>query len=68
MTPESVVPVTGAWRDGDPPGHRSFATLFASRGHVLETGGRLGPVTVAYESWGTLNAARTTTRSSSCTR
>lgn len=58
MTPPSNVPVTGAWRDGDPPGHRQFARLFESRSHVLEAGGRLAPVTVAYETWGTLNAAR----------
>lgn len=58
MTPTSNVPVTGAWREGDPVGHRQFTTLFESRGHMLETGGRLAPVTVAYETWGTLNAAR----------
>jgi homoserine O-acetyltransferase/O-succinyltransferase len=57
MTPTSNVPVTGAWREGDPPGHRQFATLFESRVHVLEAGGRLGRVTVAYETWGTLSAA-----------
>ncbi len=58
MTPASVVPATGAWREGDPPGHRQFETLFESRDHVLETGGRLGPVTVAYETWGALSPAR----------
>ncbi|MGZ4675089.1 MAG: homoserine O-acetyltransferase MetX [Acidimicrobiia bacterium] len=47
-------PVTGAWRPGDPPGRRQFATLFEARPHVLESGGRLGPVTVAYETWGEL--------------
>jgi homoserine O-acetyltransferase/O-succinyltransferase len=52
------VPVTGAWRVGDPTGHRQFATLFESRPHILEAGGRLGPVTVAFETWGELNAAR----------
>jgi homoserine O-acetyltransferase len=50
------VPVTGAWRTGDPPGRRRFATLFDARPHVLETGGRLEHVTIAYETWGTLNA------------
>ena len=58
MTPSSIVPVTGAWREGDPPGHRQFVTLFESRSHSLEAGGRLAPVTVAYETWDTLNAAR----------
>ncbi len=50
------IPVTGAWRPGDPPGRRQFATFFSSRPHVLEAGGRLEGVTVAYETWGTLNA------------
>lgn len=58
MTRSSIVPVTGAWRDGDPPGRRQFVTLFESRSHVLEAGGHLAPVTVAYETWGTLTAAR----------
>ncbi len=53
-----MIPVTGAWRAGDPPGRRRFATLFDARPHVLETGGRLTHVTVAYETWGELNAAR----------
>ena len=58
MTPPSNVPVTGAWREGDPPGRRQFVTLFESRSHVLEAGGFLAPMTVAYETWGTLNAER----------
>lgn len=58
MTPSSIVPVTGAWREGDPPGRRQFVNLFESRSHVLEAGGHLAPVTVAYETWGTLNPAR----------
>src|SRR3954454_22700253 len=55
MTP-APIPVTGAWRPADPPGRRQFATLFDARPHVLETGGRLANVTIAYETWGTLNA------------
>jgi homoserine O-acetyltransferase len=51
-------PVSGAWRPGDPPGRRRFASLFADRPHVLEAGGRLSDVTVAYETWGELNAQR----------
>ncbi len=44
----------GAWRPGDEPGGR----LFAAVGPLdLETGGRLPDVDVAYETWGTLNAA-----------
>jgi homoserine O-acetyltransferase len=48
----SDLPVTGAWRDGDPPGNRQFVTF--ADGLLLETGGRLDSVTVAYETWGTL--------------
>ncbi len=55
---EAPVPVTGAWRPGDHPGRRQFATLFDARAHVLETGGRLAHVTVAYETWGALDADR----------
>jgi homoserine O-acetyltransferase/O-succinyltransferase len=58
MTPPSTVPVTGAWQEGDPVGHRRFTTLFESRSHVLEAGGHLAPITVAYETWGSLNDAR----------
>jgi homoserine O-acetyltransferase len=58
MTPPSTVPVTGAWQEGDPLGQRRLATLFESRSHVLEAGGRLAPITVAYETWGTLTDAR----------
>jgi homoserine O-acetyltransferase len=54
-------PVTGAWRPGDPPGRRKFASPFGGgrdqRGGLdLEAGGHLGEVTVAYETWGKLNA------------
>jgi homoserine O-acetyltransferase len=52
--PGSPVPATGAWLPGDPPGSRQFETLFDARPHVLEAGGRLEHVTVAYETWGTL--------------
>ncbi len=53
-------PVTGAWRPGDPPGRRKFASLFRARrdkqsGLRLEAGGHLSEVTVAYETWGKLN-------------
>ncbi len=52
------VPVTGAWRPGDHPGARQFATVFDARPHVLESGGRLANVSVAYETWGELRADR----------
>jgi homoserine O-acetyltransferase len=51
-----VPPVTGAWRPGDPPGRRQFATLFESRPLALRAGGSLSSVSVAYETWGRLNA------------
>jgi homoserine O-acetyltransferase len=47
-------PVTGAWRPGDHPGARHFVSL----GEQWVRGGRLPAVRVAYETWGTLNAAR----------
>ncbi|HAM22635.1 MAG TPA: homoserine O-acetyltransferase [Actinobacteria bacterium] len=43
------------WRPGDDPGDRRFATIGSLD---LELGGSLPEVTVAYETWGTLNAAR----------
>lgn len=43
---------TGAWRDGDPTGDRSFANLGTLE---LESGKDLSQVKLAFESWGTLN-------------
>lgn len=54
-----MTPATGAWRPGDEPGRRRFATVFETRPHVLEAGGRLSDVTIAYETWGELDASRT---------
>jgi homoserine O-acetyltransferase len=50
----------GYWRQGDDPGERRFVTLAGehSRGFTFEGGGGLDRVTVAYETWGTLNEAR----------
>jgi homoserine O-acetyltransferase len=45
------LPVTGAWRDGDPPGQRRFAGIGAQS---LECGGWLPDVRMAYETWGSL--------------
>lgn len=49
----------GVWGPGDPPGDRTFARLFAGGdGLVLEAGGHLPEVVVAYESWGRLDPDR----------
>jgi homoserine O-acetyltransferase len=50
------IPVTGAWRPGDPPGRRQFLTIANEQPLALRAGGRLGPVDIAYETWGTLDA------------
>ena len=44
--------VSGAWREGDPVGHRRFVAVGDV---VLERGGVLPRVQVAYETWGRLN-------------
>jgi homoserine O-acetyltransferase len=49
-------PATGAWRHGDHPGQRQFVTF--PDGLKLEAGGQLASATVAYETWGELNAQR----------
>jgi homoserine O-acetyltransferase len=48
-------PVTGAWRDGDDPGDRSFTALDRLD---LESGTALDRVRIAYETWGELSPAR----------
>ena len=48
-------PATGAWRDGDPEGRRRFIDIGCVS---LERGGELPDVTLAYETWGQLNALR----------
>jgi homoserine O-acetyltransferase len=50
------LPASGAWRDGDDPGDRQFFRLAADRPFVLEGGGKLRDVTIAYETWGDLDA------------
>ncbi len=53
----STLPVSAAWRPGDPVGHRQFMRLAADRPFTLEGGGRLSDLTIAYETWGELDAA-----------
>ncbi len=50
---------TGAWLPGDPVGHRQFVEVHRDEPLALEAGGRLGPITLAFETWGQLNASRT---------
>ncbi|WP_456696576.1 homoserine O-acetyltransferase MetX [Aeromicrobium sp. P5_D10] len=46
--------VTGAWREGDPPGARKFADI----GDILlDSGITLPDVRIAYETWGTFNGS-----------
>ncbi|MEC3977808.1 homoserine O-acetyltransferase MetX [Amycolatopsis sp. H20-H5] len=51
---EGPLPVTGAWRAGDPPGRRKWIT--GPGALSLEAGGSLPGYTLAYETWGTLNS------------
>ena len=46
---------SGAWKQGDPVGHRRFHTFATDRPFSLEGGASLSNVVVAYETWGTLN-------------
>jgi homoserine O-acetyltransferase len=55
---DEPLPVTGAWRPGDPPGRRQFVTLFDDHPLAMRGGGTLSPITVAYETWGTLAPGR----------
>jgi homoserine O-acetyltransferase len=49
-----MLPASGAWRPGDPPGERRFLSVAADRPFVLEGGGSLRDISLAYETWGTL--------------
>jgi homoserine O-acetyltransferase len=48
--------VTGAWTPADPVGRRQFLRLATNRPIALEGGGHLRDVTIAYETWGELDA------------
>jgi homoserine O-acetyltransferase/O-succinyltransferase len=52
----TATPVTGAWVPGNPIGHRQFLTIANHRPFVLENGGLLRAVDIAYETWGELDA------------
>ncbi len=49
-----LLPVSGAWLPGDPVGARNFMNIGTHRPFVLEGGGLLRDITVAYETWGEL--------------
>ncbi|SDP40540.1 homoserine O-acetyltransferase [Streptomyces sp. cf386] len=50
---------TGAWQPDDPPGNRRFVTTHSAEAPLaLISGQTLGPVTMSYEAWGTLDADR----------
>lgn len=55
MSPTPVPPVSGAWRPGDPEGHRQFFRLPTGRRFALDNGAVMTDVTVAYETWGHLD-------------
>ena len=54
-SPHDRFDVTGAWLEGDDVGDREFIKIGDLE---LESGEVLTDVTIAYQSWGTLNAAR----------
>ncbi|MGE3621469.1 MAG: homoserine O-acetyltransferase [Acidimicrobiia bacterium] len=54
----STLPASGAWRPGDPVGHRRFLRR-ADRPFALEGGGILRGLELAYETWGELDEAGT---------
>ncbi len=49
-------PASAAWREGDPPGHRSFVDI-GDLALDVDPLGTLPSVRLAYETWGELNAA-----------
>jgi homoserine O-acetyltransferase/O-succinyltransferase len=56
ITPRGPLPVTGAFDPADDPGDRQLLHLPHARAFSLEGGGVLWGVTLAYETWGELNA------------
>ena len=51
-------PATGAWNAGQPFGTRKFLNFPADRPIALDSGKTLQDVTIAYETWGELNAEK----------
>jgi len=55
MATRPPLPVTGAWMPGDAPGFRQFLRFATTRPFILEGGGQLRDVDIAYETWGELD-------------
>lgn len=51
----SGLPASGAWKEGDAPGARRFYKWDTGRPFLLEAGGSLSDLVVAYETWGELD-------------
>ena len=51
-------PSTGAWTQSHAPGHRQFHRFATQRPFILEGGGQLRDIDVAYETWGALNSEK----------
>ena len=56
MASRTPLPVTGAWRVGDPIGQRQFFTYPDDRRLALDNGTVMSGIVAAYETWGQLNA------------
>lgn len=54
---DTPIPASAAWREGDHPGRRRFASL-GDLALEVDPLGVLPNVVLAYETWGTLNEAR----------
>ena len=52
MSKQPNFDVTGAWLEGDDPGDRKFINIGSL---ILESGEELPDITIAYQTWGTLN-------------
>lgn len=51
-----LIPASGAWTPDNPVGWRQFMPVCDGRYFALEGGGTLHQVTLAFETWGVLNA------------
>jgi homoserine O-acetyltransferase len=56
MASRTPLPVTGAWRVGDPVGQRQFFAYPDDRRLALDNGTVMSGIAAAYETWGQLNA------------